>query len=71
MPGGAPNLLSPALLVRNAVLAVIAAVPLIAGAGPLSFGDAAATVFLGFLAWAFFLLSEQVLANGIRARLFR
>jgi hypothetical protein len=46
-------------------------VPLVAGGGPLSFGDAAAAVFLGFLAWAFFLLSEQVLANGIRARLFR
>jgi hypothetical protein len=69
--GGAPSLLSPLLLVRNAVLAGIAAVPLAVGGGPLSFGDAAAAVLLGFLLWAFFLLSEQVLANGIRARLIR
>jgi hypothetical protein len=69
--GGAPNLLSPLLLARNGVLAAIAAIPLAAGGGALSFGDAAAAVFLGFLAFAVFLLSEQVLANGIRARLLR
>ena len=69
--GGAPNLLSPVLLVRNAVLAGVAAIPIAAGSGGLSFGGAAAAVFLGFLAWAFFILSEQVLANGIRARTIR
>jgi hypothetical protein len=69
--GGAPNLLSPVLLARNAVLAAIAAIPVATGGGPLAFGDAAAAVFLGFLAWAFFLLSEQVLAIGIRARFLR
>jgi hypothetical protein len=70
--GGAPTLLSPALLVRNAVLAGIAALVLAAaGSLSLSLGDAAAAVALGFMLWVAFLLAEQVLANGIRARMLR
>ncbi|MCC6734802.1 MAG: methylamine utilization protein MauE [Bauldia sp.] len=70
--GGAPTLLSPALLVRNAVLAAIAALVLVAaGRLQLSFGDAAAAVALGFMLWVAFLLAEQVISNGIRARMLR
>ncbi len=70
--GGAPTLLSPVLLIRNAVLAGLAALVLVAaGSLQLSFGDAAAAVALGSMLWVTFLLSEQVLANGIRARMLR
>ncbi|MGV8839764.1 MAG: MauE/DoxX family redox-associated membrane protein [Bauldia sp.] len=70
--GGAPTLLSPALLIRNAVLAGVAALVLVAAGGlGLSFWDAAAAVALGFTLWVAFLLAEQVLANGIRARMLR
>ncbi|MCC6983974.1 MAG: hypothetical protein IT535_11935 [Bauldia sp.] len=70
--GGAPNLLSPALLVRNGVLAAVAALVMLGGGGAgLSFGEAAVAVALGFLLWAGFLLAEQILSNAMRARALR
>lgn len=69
--GGAPNLLSPALIVRNAVLAAIAGLVLLDPGIGLSFGNAVIAVALGLLLLACFVLAEQVLANGMRARMAR
>lgn len=69
--GGAPTFLSPALLVRNAVLALIAASVLFGNGFRLSFGEAVAAVGLAFLLWVSFLLVEQILANGMHARQVR
>ena len=66
--GGAPNLLSPALLVRNGVLAAAAALVLLGGGAGLSFGEAGVAVSLGFLLWAGFILAEQILSNFMQAR---
>lgn len=66
--GGAATLLSPTLLVRNGVLALIAASVLFGNSMTLTFGEAVAAVGLAFLMWATFLLVEQILANGMHAR---
>lgn len=66
--GGAPSLLSPALLVRNGVLALIAAAVLFGNSFSLGFGEAVAAIALAFLLWVSFLLAEQILANGMHAR---
>ncbi len=69
--GGAPNLLSPVLLVRNGALAAIAALVLAGGGTGLGFSEALVAVSLGFLLWVGFLLVEQILSNGLRARSLR
>jgi hypothetical protein len=66
--GGAPTPLSLSLVVRNALLAAVASLTYVESGARLSFGEAAAAVSLALLLWVCFLLSEQILANGIHAR---
>ncbi|MBW8301103.1 MAG: hypothetical protein K0M60_16000 [Hydrogenophaga sp.] len=67
--GGAAQRLSPALLVRNALLAAIAILPAIFGASPLGFAEAAVAVAAGLLTWFVHNVIEQLLANDGHMRL--
>lgn len=67
--GGAAQRLSLALLLRNALLAAIAAQPALTGTAPLGFAEAATAVVAGLLAWFVYNVIEQLLANDGHMRL--
>lgn len=69
--GGAPNLLSSVLLVRNGVLALVAAGTFIGDSVTLEGAGAATAIATAFLLFVLFLLVEQILANGMHVRQIR
>lgn len=67
--GGAPQLLSWSLVVRNIALTGVAALMLLPDSSGLSSAGVATAIAGGFTLWTGFVLVEQILANGSRARL--
>lgn len=67
--GGAPQLLSWTLVVRNVALAGVAALVLLSDASGLSASELVVSIAGGFTLWIGFVLTEQILANASRARL--
>lgn len=61
--GGAPQMLSVALIVRNGLLTADAALVVVGGSGSLSVGEAVASVAAGLLLFLTLTVVEQVLAN--------
>ncbi len=69
--GGAVQPISPALLVRNALLALAALTIVLSPVGGLGFGAATASFAVGFLAWVLLGAAEQIVANSLVARRLR
>lgn len=67
--GGPAQRLSPALLVRNVLLAAIAVLPAVFAASPLGLAEAAVAVTAGLLTWFVYSVIEQLLANDGHMRL--
>ena len=63
--GGAPQMLSLSLLIRNAVLAVLAVFGAAVAPGSLSLADSLAAVGAGVFALALYILFEQINANRV------
>lgn len=69
--GGAVQPLSWSLVLRNAVLALLAVAGVVVGPYALGLTDAITAIAVGFAGWVVFLLAEQILANSSTARLTR
>lgn len=69
--GGAVQPLAWALVVRNAVLVLLASLAAATGHLGLDVAGTAIAIACGFATWAAFLLAEQILANSSMARLTR
>lgn len=69
--GGAVQPISSALLVRNALLGLAAAITIFYPVSALGFGAASASFAVGFLAWVLLGTAEQIVANGLVARRLR
>lgn len=69
--GGAVQPLSWALVVRNAVLVLLAGLAMLTGPLNLDIGGTITAIACGLATWVVFLLAEQILANSSLARLTR
>ncbi|MDQ0322733.1 hypothetical protein QO002_004939 [Pararhizobium capsulatum DSM 1112] len=69
--GGPDQPLSAALLVRNTLLAGIAAMVLMVTERPLGIAEAAVALGCGLMAWLIYAVIEQLLANAGHSRLTR
>ncbi len=67
--GGAPQPLSATLIGRNAVLAAIACLAVLAEPAALDVGEVSAALAGGFALFVFYLLADQILANAAMVRL--
>lgn len=62
--GGAVQPVTPALLARNAVLAMLLIAGALAPAAPLGLAEAAAAIAAGLIAFAGYLMADQLLSNA-------